>query len=118
MSIPPYIRGSAETLYDFCTKQQGGHPFKGCCACPLHLACSQARGLQYSSLRDLMGMLLYNIQLLERQYEEERKQKAEQRQREIETEYRELGRQYAGIICEQIIVPLLLDDEIKKEGRE
>lgn len=59
-------RGSAEALYDFCTKQQGSQSLEGCLACPLHAACTQARGLQYTSLRDLMGMLLYWMYWMQR----------------------------------------------------
>lgn len=59
MTLP---RRSAETLYDYCTKQQGDSTLEGCLTCPLHAACTQARALQYTSLRDLMGMLLYWMQ--------------------------------------------------------
>lgn len=55
------LRGSAEHLYDHCAKQQD-KSLEHCMFCPLHLACSQARCLHYSSLEDLMGMILYSIQ--------------------------------------------------------
>ena len=55
------LRGSAEHLYEYCAKQQN-KSLENCMFCPLHLACSQARCLIYSSLEDLMGMILYSIQ--------------------------------------------------------
>ena len=63
------LRGSAEHLYDFCAKQQD-KSLEHCMFCPLHLACSQARCLNYSSLEDLMGMILYSIQVQQRAAQE------------------------------------------------
>lgn len=63
------LRGSAEHLYDFCAKQQN-KSLEHCMFCPLHLACSQARCQNYSSLEDLMGMILYSIQVQQRAAQE------------------------------------------------
>lgn len=55
-----HIRHNAEQLYEYCSRHIDSS-LDNCIKCPLHLACSQARALQYTSLRDLMGMLLFNI---------------------------------------------------------
>lgn len=55
------LRGSIEHLYDHCSKALDNSLYD-CALCPLHCACVQARGEQYTSLRDLMGTLLYWIQ--------------------------------------------------------
>ena len=56
------LRGSAEHLYDFCTRYIGSYE-ENCIKCPLHVACSQARAEPYTSLRDLMGSILYCIMM-------------------------------------------------------
>lgn len=56
------LRGSAEHLYDFCAKQQEESPLGNCLYCPLYFACLQVRRLNYTSLEDLMGIILYSIQ--------------------------------------------------------
>lgn len=56
------LRGSAEHLYDFCAKQQDESPLGNCLYCPLYFACLQVRRLNYTSLEDLMGIILYSIQ--------------------------------------------------------
>lgn len=64
------LRGSAEHLYDFCTRHIGSYE-ENCIKCPLHVACSQARAQQYTSMRDLMGSILYNIMMLQRPADEQ-----------------------------------------------
>lgn len=54
------LRGSAEHLYGYCSKHLE-HSVYDCALCPLHAACTQCRSYQYTSLRDVMGMLLYWI---------------------------------------------------------
>lgn len=56
------LRGSAEHLYEYCSKVID-HSIYGCALCPLHVACSQARRLDFTNLRDLMGSILYCIQI-------------------------------------------------------
>ena len=63
------LRGSAEHLYGYCSKHLD-HSVYDCALCPLHVACSQARTRQYTSLRDLMGSILYNI-MMQKKAEEE-----------------------------------------------
>lgn len=52
------IRGSLEHLYGICSKHLDHSPYD-CVLCPLHTACNQQRSMQYTSLRDLMGVALY-----------------------------------------------------------
>lgn len=56
------LRGSAEHLYGYCSKHLD-HSVYDCALCPLHVACSQARAEPYTSLRDLMGSILYCIMM-------------------------------------------------------
>lgn len=87
-------RKHAEALYEYCNyrMERNKDISDSCISCPLHLFCSQARALDYTTLRDLMGMLLYNILVLEKAEEEEWRQKREQNEKELAEEYKALAR--------------------------